>query len=381
MKKVLIYRNELLPTSETFIKAQAAAVNTFLVRFAGLKSVLNGLSVPEGSIFMTRDNSFLSRLKRYFFMNFGFGPTFLKILRAEKPVLVHCHFATDGAVAMYVAAALGVPLICTLHGYDVTMKDEYLRKEHAGRIYLRRRKELWHKVAMFVPTSEYIRNRAVAAGFPADKMKVLYSGLDLAKFDFPDVPRERNLILFVGRLVEKKGVTYLLKAVARVAEKQPEVDLVIIGDGPLREALEAEATVLKLNCRFLGKLNDPEPGNSVHDWMRRARVFCGPSVEASDGNTEGVPFVFVESLALGLPAVGFDHAGIKEAVLHGETGLLAPERDLDTLSEYLLQMLRDDAFWQRCSERGKAWVRERFDLSLLTKQLEALYCGVISNGK
>lgn len=314
-------------------------------------------------------------------MNLGFGPAFLKLLREEKPDLVHCHFATDGAVAMYLAEALDIPLICTLHGYDITMKDEHLAKELAGRIYLRRREKLWRRVAMFVPTSEYIRNRAVAAGFPADKMKVLYSGLDLAKFELPDVSRDPNLILFVGRLVEKKGGTYLLKAVAKVAEKHPEVDLVIIGDGPLREALEAEAKALKLNCRFLGKLMHPEPGNSVHDWMRRARVFCGPSVEASDGNTEGVPFVFVESLALGLPAVSFDHAGIKEAVLHGETGLLAPERDLDTLSDYLLRMLRDDAFWQRCSDRGKAWVRERFDLSLLTKQLEALYCGVISNGK
>jgi glycosyltransferase involved in cell wall biosynthesis len=203
----------------------------------------------------------------------------------------------------------------------------------------------------------------------------------LAKFDIPEVPRNPNLILFVGRLIEKKGVTYLLKAVAKIAEKHPEVDLVIIGDGPLREALESEAKALKINCRFLGKLMNPEPGNSVHDWMRRARVFCGPSVEASDGNTEGVPFVFVESLALGLPAVGFDHAGIKEAVLHGETGLLAPERDVDTLSDYLVRMLRDDVFWQRCSKRGKAWVRERFDLKLLTKQLEALYCGVIPHGK
>jgi glycosyltransferase involved in cell wall biosynthesis len=381
MKKVLIYRNELLPTSETFIKAQAGAIHTFNMKFAGLKPVLNGQSVPGESIILTQDNSFLSRLKRYLFMNFGFGPAFLKALRAEKPDLVHCHFATDGAIAMYVSEALGVPLICTLHGYDVTTRDEYLTKELSGRIYIRRRERLWRKVAKFVPTSEHIRNRAVAAGFPADKMEVLYSGLDLAKFNLPDLPRNRNLILFVGRLVEKKGVTYLLKAVAKVAQNHPEVELVIIGDGPLRESLEAEAKQLNLNCRFLGKLMNPEPGNSVHDWMRRARVFCGPSVEASDGNTEGVPFVFVESLALGLPSVSFDHAGIKEAVLHGETGLLAPERDLDTLSEYLLRMLRDDEFWQECSERGRSWVWERFDLSLLTKQLEDLYCGVLSSAK
>ena len=381
MKKVLIYRGELLQTSETFIQVQALAVKKFLVKFTGLKLVLDGLPVPESSIILTRDDSLWSRLKRYLFMDFGIGPTFLNLLRAEKPDLIHCHFATDAAVAMYVSEALGVPLICTLHGYDVTMRDEYLAKEHLWNLYLQRREKLWRKVAMFVPTSEYIKNRAVAAGFPADKMTVLYSGLELAKFDLPDVPRDRNLILFVGRLVEKKGVSYLIKAVAKVAENHPDVELAIIGDGPLREALESEARALKINCRFLGKLMNPEPGNSVHDWMRRARVFCAPSVVAANGVTEGVPFVFVESLALGLPSVSFDHAGIKEAVLHEETGLLAPERDIDTLSAYLLRMLRDDGFWQRCSERGKTWARERFDLNLLTKQLEALYGGVILEGK
>jgi glycosyltransferase involved in cell wall biosynthesis len=126
---------------------------------------------------------------------------------------------------------------------------------------------------------------------------------------------------------------------------------------------------------------NPEPGNSVHDWMRKARVFCGPSVEGSDGNTEGVPFVFVESHALGLPAVSFDHAGIKEAVIHGETGLLAPERDLDTLSAYLLRMLEDDVFWEKCSARGKTWVRERFDLNVSTARLESLYSSVIAGGR
>jgi colanic acid/amylovoran biosynthesis glycosyltransferase len=381
MKKVLIYRNELLNLSERFILAQAEGLEKFDVKFVGLKRVAKSLPVHDKSILLTNDNSFLSRSKRYVFMHSGFGPGFLSRLKAEKPDLIHCHFAVDGAYAMYVAEYLGVPLICTLHGYDVTLKDEYLAKEHTSRIYLRRREKLWEKAAKFVPTSQYIRDRAVASGFPAGKMQVLYTGLDMVELTPRDEPRDRNLILYLGRLVEKKGGPYLLKAVAKVAEKQPQVELVIIGDGPLRESLQAEAKALKLNCKFLGTLMNPEPGNSVFDWMRRARVFCGPSVEAADGNTEGIPSVFVEAHALGLPAVSFDHAGIKEVVLHGETGLLAPERDIDTLSDYLLRMLGDDPFWQKCSERGKSWVRERFDRNKQTKQLEALYYSVMSTGK
>jgi glycosyltransferase involved in cell wall biosynthesis len=380
MKKLFIYRNVLLPLSETFVFAQAGALRGFDAKYVGLKPVPDGLPVQNRSIVLTPDDSWTSKLRRYVFMFSGYGPAFLKRLKAEKPELIHAHFSLDGSFALPLASALNVPLVCSLHGYDVTTRDEFIAKSLPGRIYLRRRKLLWKRVSKFVPTSQYIRDRAVAAGFPAEKMEVVYSGLDLKKFSVSDEPRNRNLILYVGRLVEKKGGPYLLKAVAKVAQTNPDVELMIIGDGPLRESMEQEAKELNLNCRFMGKLMNPEPGNSVHDWMRRARVFCGPSVEASDGNTEGVPFVFVESHALGLPAVSFDHAGIKEAVIHGETGLLAPERDIDTLAEYLLRMLNDDAFWQRCSDRGRSWVWERFDLNTLTRQLENLYSSVIAAG-
>jgi glycosyltransferase involved in cell wall biosynthesis len=380
MKKVFIYRNVLLPLSETFILAQTGALKNFDVKFIGMKPDMDGLPVRDRSIVLADGDSVVSKLKRGLFMNWGIGPAFLRRLEAEKPDLIHAHFSVDSTTAIAIADALDVPLICSLHGYDVTVKDEHFSKTRMGRLYLRRREQLWKKVARFVPTSQYIRDRAVAAGFPAEKMEVVYSGLDLRKFTFGNEPRNPNLILYVGRLIEKKGGPYLLKAVAKVAQVFPQVELAIIGDGPLRESMEKEAAALHLNCRFLGKLMHPEPGNSVHDWMRRARVFCGPSVEAADGNTEGVPFVFVESHALGLPAVSFEHAGIKEAVLHGQTGLLAPERDVDTLADYLIRMLTDEPFWQECSDRGKTWVWERFDLNVLTKQLETLYSSVIAAG-
>lgn len=380
MKKVFIYKNVLLPISETFIYAQTGALKNFDTKFIGMKFALDGLPVQDRSILLTCNDSSVSKARRGLFMNWGIAPRFLERLKAEKPDLIHAHFSVDGAIALPIADALKVPLVCSLHGYDVTTKDEYLAKTRLGRLYLRRREHLWRRVAKFVPTSKYIMDRAIAAGFPREKMEVVYSGLDLNKLAPGTEARNPNLILYVGRLIEKKGGPYLLKAVAEVAKVLPRVELAIVGDGPLRDTMEKEAKALNLNCTFLGRLMDPEPGNSVHDWMRRAWVFCGPSVEASDGNTEGVPFVFVESHALGLPAVSFEHAGIKEAVLHGDTGLLAPERDVQTLAAYLLRMMTDQEFWTKCSERGRSWVWERFDLNILTKQLETLYNSVIDSG-
>ena len=147
----------------------------------------------------------------------------------------------------------------------------------------------------------------------------------------PPVPRNRNLIVYVGRLIEKKGCSYLIRAAQLAARNCPDLELAIIGDGPLRSELEALAKTSGVRCEFLGTLSDPELGNTVLDWLNRARIFCMPSVTASDGNTEGQPAVFVEAHALGVPAVSFDTAGIGEAALNGKTGLLVEEKNVEQL--------------------------------------------------
>jgi glycosyltransferase involved in cell wall biosynthesis len=199
------------------------------------------------------------------------------------------------------------------------------------------------------------------------------------KFRLPVQARDSNLIVYVGRLVEKKGGPYLIRAAALASQKHPALHLVIIGEGPLREEMEGLAKELKVNCTFLGRLLDPEPGNTVLDWLARARMFCMPSITASDGNTEGQPAVFVEAHALGTPAVSFRSAGIGEAVLDGETGYLVPEKDVPALAEKIVTLLTDDEIWSRFSQRARTWVWERFDRTSLNEQLESSYRRVIDS--
>jgi colanic acid/amylovoran biosynthesis glycosyltransferase len=369
MGKVLVYRNEVLSFSETFIRAQAEALRSFEPCFVGLKQVPGGLPLGSNPILLTEDNSLGSKFKRQIFKRFGISPRFFRRLRQQKPDLIHAHFALDGVFAMRLAEELRVPLIVTLHGYDVTTTDAALAQTADGRRYLKGREKLWEKTTRFLCCCEYIMNRAAMAGFPKEKLEVSYIGHGLVTGPPSIEPRDRNLVLYVGRLVEKKGCPYLLRAVAKVAEVHPQVELAIIGDGPLLEPMQALAKELKINCRFLGKLMVPAP----YDWMRRARVFCAPSVTASDGNTEGCPTVFVEAQALGLPSVGFQTAGVGEVVLHAETGFLAPEKDIDMLAEHILQLLRDDALWHKCSDRGRSWVRQRFDPHSQNQELERIY--------
>jgi glycosyltransferase involved in cell wall biosynthesis len=175
--------------------------------------------------------------------------------------------------------------------------------------------------------------------------------------------------LFVGRLVEKKGCAFLLQAVAEVKRSFPSIQTVVIGDGPLRPSLEQLAAQLGISCRFLGA----QPDTAVREWQSVARVFCAPSVMATNGDSEGLGTVFAEAQAMGAPVVSFRHGGIPEIVLHGQTGLLAPEGDSKTLANYIRHFLEDERSWKECAAAGIAWTRTQFDLKRQTQLLEQVY--------
>jgi glycosyltransferase involved in cell wall biosynthesis len=237
---------------------------------------------------------------------------------------------------------------------------------------------MWQTASHFVCVSKAIREIAERAGYPEQKLVVRYIGIDCEKFaDAPATEREENLILFVARLVEKKGCEYLIRATAQLRERQRDARLVIIGDGPLREKLEQLAAELKVPAEFLG-VQGPD---AVRGWMQRAKVLCNPSVTAANGDTEGLGMVFAEAQATGLPVVSTRHGGIPEVVRDGETGLLARERSVEELAQHLERMLVDQAFWTDCSERGKRWIREQFDIRGCTAGLEEVYDKAVARGR
>jgi glycosyltransferase involved in cell wall biosynthesis len=378
---VVVYHNDLLPLSTTFIRTQVGALTSFNAGFVGLlpshgRSL--DLNLSFGPILLKRDHGLRSRTVRWIYKRTRYlGGRFYKRLRAHNPALIHAHFALDGVFALRVANELNIPLITTLHGFDVTVRGDVFAKSIKGRIYLRHRERLWGECSKFFCSCDYIKQRAEALGYPRDKLETLYSGHDFARFNIAPTVRNKNLILYVGRLIEKKGCSYLIRTAALVMKECPSLELVIIGEGPLSEELKTLAKELKVKCRFLGNLAQPTPGNPVFDWMSKARIFCMPSVTAQNGDTEGQPAVFVEVHALGLPAVSFQTAGIGEVVLHGETGLLVPEKDTVELAAALVHLLLDDRLWEKFSRREPQWVRERFDIQKLNSQLERAYWEVI----
>jgi glycosyltransferase involved in cell wall biosynthesis len=170
--------------------------------------------------------------------------------------------------------------------------------------------------------------------------------VDRALFTAGSKVHRQDLVLFVGRLVEKKGCKYLIEAMDVVQKKRKDIRLVIIGDGPLRQSLESLTREKGIVCQFLR-----QPANPViREWLGRAAGILWTEYYRRQRSQEGLPIVLTEAQAMGVPVVSSIHAGIPEAVRHGETGLLAPEHEHEILAGHILQYLSDKPFWRRCSE-------------------------------
>jgi glycosyltransferase involved in cell wall biosynthesis len=284
--------------------------------------------------------------------------------------MVHAHFGLDAANAMPIARSLGIPLVVTFHGWDATVRDSVFRRQSiAQNLYVARRSTLARMAARVLCVSEFIRRQILIKGFSPDRTIVHYIGIDLRKFIPDPTIKRKATVLFVGRLVEKKGCEYLVRAMETVQAKVANADLVVIGDGPLRKRLEREAKSRLRLFRFIGGCS----AEVVRDWMGKATVFSTPSVVAESGDAEGFGMVFAEAQAMGLPVASFASGGIPEAVEHGVTGLLAPERDTAALAKNIVTLLTDSSLWCRFSVAGQERVRKLFDLERQTMKLEQIY--------
>jgi glycosyltransferase involved in cell wall biosynthesis len=182
---------------------------------------------------------------------------------------------------------------------------------------------------------------------------------------------EKPVILHVARLVEVKGTRYLLRAFATVARRYDGVQLLIIGDGPLRRPLQALAASLGIQERvqFLGAL----PHDDVLSWMRKAAMLVLPGVRTGTGREEGLGMVLLEAAATGLPIIGSRVGGIPECIVDGETGFLVPEREEAALAQRMGELLEDSAKRLQMGTAGRALMERQFDIERQTKVLERFY--------
>jgi glycosyltransferase involved in cell wall biosynthesis len=374
---VLIYRDWLLPPSETFVLAQAEALERFTPYYIGSRLIKEGIPTPQDRTLLLNEGNLLGWMREACFKITGFAPTIVAPAQKLNPKLIHAHFGIGGSLALPLKRYLKTPLIVTYHGYEEMIADEIAQKSYFSyRQYMQRREILKQETHLFLTVSQQSKEHLLQQGFPEDKIIVHYTGIDTQVFQSDSVERE-PIVLFVARLVEKKGCEYLIRAMSKVQAIYPEVELVIIGDGELRPSLEELAKDSVQKYRFLG-VQSPEV---VKAWMNRAKIFCVPSITATSGEAEGFGMVFAEAQAMGLPVVSFASGAIPEAVAHGEVGFLAAERDWEELASYILLLIEDQHLWHRFSTFGPQRIRKLFDVRKQARLLEDIYEQVVNRDK
>lgn len=363
--KVLVWKYAWLPGTETFVRNQVDAFRDVAATCAGMIRIDSVIARPEDIALYAGAERLAIRLA----LRFGSG-RITRLLRERGIELVHAHFASDALIAAPSVRKLGLPLVVTLHGHDVTLLPA--RPGRRGRRYRRRLAALFTQADLLLAVSEHIRDTAVRLGADPAKVRVHHVGVPV-KAEEPPLAAPTHDVLFVGRLVAKKGGEDLLRAVSTLPSGQA-VRVAIAGAGPLDEELRALAARLGVTADFLGEVDPPR----IRELMRVSRVVAVPSKTAQSGDTEGLPTVAVEAGAAGLPVVGTRHAGIPEIVLDGRTGLLVDEGDVEALAAGIDLLLADEALRARLGAAARERVLEHFDLARQTASLEEQFRAVLA---
>lgn len=281
---------------------------------------------------------------------------------------LHAHFATVATgVARMAARCAGVGYSFTAHA-----KDIYFDYERPLGLE-RKLRDADFALTVSDYNLEHLRS---TCGADAAGALRLYNGIDLERFVYREPPPRAALILGVGRLVDKKGFRVLIEAARLLKQRGARFSCRIVGEGPEREALQAQIEQSEL--RGCVRLDGPLPQRDVIEAMRDASVLAAPCIVSEDGNRDGLPTVLIEAMALGTPCVATDVTGIPELVRDGDTGLCVAEGDPDALADALQRMLDEQALRQRVAHNARRLVERAFDVRVNARRLQALVADAVA---
>lgn len=246
------------------------------------------------------------------------------------------------------------PLVTVFHGRDVSV--EYQRDALAGY------RDLLAEGDLHVTVNKQFARQLVECGAPSDHVETRHLGIPISEYEFCS-PSFGTTLRFISvcRLVEKKGLETAIRALTLLRQRHPELDwrYEIGGDGPLMDRLRDQVENAKLGDRieFLGSL----PHKDALYQIAGADVLFVPSLTATDGDQEGIPVTLMEAMALGTPVCTTYHSGIPELVTHGETGLLADERNAEGFYKNIVLLAQNPDLAKALAKAAREKVESEFN--------------------
>lgn len=283
--------------------------------------------------------------------------------RSKEFDVVHAHWLIpQGIMQMSVK---DTPYIVTGHGGDVTSLNKGILKSMKLKC-LERAKAI---TVVSDALQDYVKQL-----YPNQKTSIIPMGCDVSRFSSEHRKEnffgqgDRKVVLFVGRLAEKKGVTYLIDAMKKV----DNAVLVIVGKGDLEPGLRQQAEALGDKVVFAG----PKTHDELPEIYASADVFVAPSVTAADGDKEGFGLVILEAMASGVPVVASRSGGIVDIVKDEENGLLCDEKDVEKLSVNISRVLEDEALSAKLKTAAGHTV-EQYSYDNISKRYNDILSGIL----
>ena len=324
---------------------------------------------PEAFQDLTNTSKYGPRASRYMLLYKA-----IPLLDGKSYDIIHCQFGSIGLMGLLFRnlGLLKGKLITIFRGSDIS---KYLQK-WGKNVY----DQLFKEGNFFLTNCDFFRQRAIKLGCKEEKIVILGSGIDCSKFAF--TPRQfptdgRVRIATTGRLVEKKGIEYGIRAIAALAETYPNIEYNIIGDGELREHFQQLIQELKVG--HIVKLVGWKQQEELIEILDKSHILIAPSVTAADGNQDAPVNTLKEAMAMGLPVIGTLHGGIPELIEQGVSGFLAPERDEDAIAKYVRNLIEHPEIWSDMGKAGRDRVEQKYDMNKLNDQLVDIYQSVLSS--
>lgn len=302
--------------------------------------------------------------------------TLMRLTAQQKFDVIHAHWVLPNApVAALVAQHRHIPLVVSMHGSDVFMAEK-------GGAFGAAARWCFDRAAGITACSDDLMQRALVVGADENKTELIPYGADAKAFHVEQVQadrvraqlnlgREDVMILAVGRMVYKKGFSFLVDAMPKILQRTPHARLVLVGYGDLRDELEQRARALGLNghVTFAGQVKRQD----IPAYFAASDIVSVPSVRDEAGNVDGLPNVVLEGMAAGKPIVASNIAGFPDVIGHGESGLLVPEKDSDAIANAVVQLASDADLRERLGAHGRAQVHDNLNWDTVARRFIAVY--------
>lgn len=292
------------------------------------------------------------------------------ILHRHKIDLIHSHwFVPSGLVGAALAFIWRKPHVITSHVLDANLFGKF-------RCFIPILSIIVASADLITTNSSYTKQQIEGLVPLPCPCKVIPMGVHLPHVSpsSKEVPCG-NIVLFVGRLVEWKGVDTLIRAMSYVKKEIPDAQLNIVGEGPFRDSLErlVRDTGLTEVVRFFGKVNDEDLAGLYNS----SSVFVLPSRTYQGLVMEGLGVVLLEAMSHGIPVIGSNVGGIPDIITDGENGFLVPEQEPVALAEKIVILVSKPSFAERFRKAGYRTVKMRFSWDEISRQFSEAYKQVL----